>query len=91
MKLLNLKFLNRFCRKNIFSILVGLFTIFKKSTPSIIILSIIISLFGNKIINKCNDNVNDTEIEASSNTSDKKWADILKNKINNFLFVSLNN
>ena len=72
MKLLNLKFLNRFCRKNIFSILVGLFTIFKKSTPSIIILSIIISLCGNNMLNKCDDNIKDNETVASSNTSDKK-------------------
>ena len=91
MKLLNLKFLNRFCRKNIFSILVGLFTIFKKSTPSIIILSIIISLFGNKMLNKCDDNIKDNETVASSNTSDKKWSDILKNKMNNVFSKNTDN
>lgn len=83
MILLNLKFLNRFCRKNIFSILVGFFTIFKKSTPSIIVLSIILSLFGNNLINKCDDNIKDNETVISSNSSDKKWSDILKNKMNN--------
>jgi hypothetical protein len=91
MKLLNLKFLNRFCRKNIFSILVGLFTIFKKSTPSLIILSIIISLFGNKMLNKCDDNIKDNETVASSNTSDKKWSDILKNKMNNVFSKNTDN
>ena len=91
MKLLNLKFLNRFCRKNIFSILVGLFSIFKKSTPSIIILSIILSLFGDKIINKCDDNIKDNETVGSSNTSDKKWSDILKNKMNNVFCKNTDN
>lgn len=91
MKLLNLKFLNRFCRKNIFSILVGLFTIFKKSTPSIIVLSIILSLFGNKMINKCDDNIKDNETIISSNTSDKKWSDILKNKMTNVFSKNTDN
>ena len=83
MKLLNLKFLNRFCRKNIFSILLGLCSIFKKSTPSIIILSIILSLYGNKIISNCDNNIVDNESVVLSNESDKKWSDILKNKMNN--------
>jgi len=92
MKLLNLKFLNRFCRKNIFSILLGLFGIFKKSTPSIIILSIIIALFRDKILNKCNDdNIKETETLTSSNSSDKKWSDILKNKINNVFSKNTDN
>ena len=91
MKLLNLKFLNRFCRKNIFSILIGLFTIFKKSTPSIIVLSIILSLFGNKIISKCDDNIKDNETVISSNSSDKKWSDILKNKMNNVFSKNTDN
>ena len=91
MKLLNLKFLNRFCRKNIFSILVGLFAIFKKSTPSLIVLSIIISLFGNKMLNKCDDNIKDNETVASSNTSDKKWSDILKNKMTNVFSINTDN
>jgi hypothetical protein len=91
MILLNLKFLNRFCRKNIFSILVGFFTIFKKSTPSIIILSIILSLFGNNLINKCDNNIKDNETVISSNSSDKKWSDILKNKMNNVFSKNTDN
>jgi len=83
MKIINLRFLNRFCRKHIFSILIGFFTIFKKSNPSIIILSIILSLFGNKIVNNCDDNISVAESAATSTESDKKWSEILKKKLSN--------
>jgi hypothetical protein len=87
MKLLNLKFLNKFCRKHIFSILLGFMTMFKKNTPTIAILAIILSLFGDKILVNCDDNCDDkasnTCSDKNSSQSDRKWSSILKEKMTN--------
>ena len=96
MKLLNLSYLNKFCKKHIFSIIVGLFTIFKKDTPTTIILYIIISLFGSKLVkNNCNRNIPDNNStnssNACSNDSEKKWSNILKEKLSKSFFPKSNN
>ena len=70
MKLLNLKFLNKFCRKHIFSILLGFMTMFKKNTPTIAILAIILSLFGDKILVNCDDNCDDNSNDDDEDNND---------------------
>ena len=96
MKLLNLTYLNKFCKKHIFSIIIGLFTVLKKNNPSMIILYIVISLFGSKLIkNNCGRNISDNNStdssNACSNDSEKKWSSILKEKLAKSFFQNSNN
>ena len=89
MKLLNLMSLNNLIRKHISTVLFGLFAIMKKNNSTILILSIIISLFGSNLFkNFCNHNISDNESQSSSygtNESDKEWTFVLKNKLGNCL------